>query len=348
VSGTCNESVVIDAEFSRITLDGRGSATVQSATSGANVILIRGREITVKGFTLRGGNNGILVQRGSGTVDGNTILSNAHSGIVVGPQGAASIINNTIENNQTGITVENNSSARIGFQVPTVLGLPNTIQNNADHGIEVLRSSNARIIGATIRNNGGDGVRIERVSHADITDNSISGNVGNGITVSENSGVEFDLGRIQAVAPPNRTDSGMNNRGFGIACWVGAYVSGSLGTLTGAKGVMNADNTCVQDVGPLVSGLSLNPVNVSGGGTFTAIFSGTGLSAQTYFDIRFRPPGGNTDQEVFNWQQGMSATHSVPGSTETGAYVVTAARAHNDIADHTGPYIPVSASLIVP
>jgi hypothetical protein len=110
---------------------------------------------------------------------------------------------------------------------------------------------------------------------------------------------------------------------------------------------MAADNTCLDSSGPLVSSLSFDPINVSPGGTFTATFSGAGLSAQTYFDIRFRAPGSNTEQEILNWQQGISAGHAVPGSIQTGTYAVTAARAHRDIGDHGGPYLPVSANLTV-
>src|SRR5437867_1294293 len=120
-------------------LDGRGTATVQGTNPGVNVISIRGREITVKGFTITGGNIGIA---------------------------------------------------------------------------------------------------FHRASHADINDNTISGNAGNGIAINENSGINLDLGRIQAVAQPNRTDAATTNGGFGIDCSSGSYVSGNLGTLTGAKGAM--------------------------------------------------------------------------------------------------------------
>ncbi|HEY2931818.1 MAG TPA: right-handed parallel beta-helix repeat-containing protein [Acidobacteriota bacterium] len=348
VRGTCNESVAIQAEVSRITLNGGGSATIQSPAPSQNAIAIQGREITVRGFTISGGNNGIIVQRGgTAVIDGNTIRSNVRQGILLGPGSSASIINNTIENNQWGITVDDNSSARIGWQVPTVLGLPNTIRNNTDSGIFVLHNSSARIIGATISNNGGDGIQIERASQADITDNIINGNVRNGIAVSGSSGIDLDFGRSQAVIQLNRTDAGTSNGGFGLACSVGAYVSGSLGTLTGAKGAMQADSNCVDGLRPTVLSISFDPITVSPGGTFTTAFSGAGLSAQTYFDIRFRTPGSNTDQEAFNWQQGTSATHTVPASTQAGTYVVASVRAHRDIADHSGPYIAVSASLTV-
>ena len=51
--------------------------------------------------------------------------------------------------------------------------------------------------------------------------------------------------------------------------------------------------------------------------------------------------------EAWNWQQGPSATLTVPASIQTGTYVVTAARVHTDISVHSGPYIPVSATLNV-
>ena len=354
VSGTCNESLTIDADISRITLDGRGTANIVSPNSTLNTITIRGKEITIRGFTVTGGNNGVILQRGaSGTIDGNIIRGNGlaasscqcASGILVGPLSSAVIINNTIENNGNGISVDENSNARVGFQVPTVLGLPNIIQNNINAGIAVLHNSSARIIGATIRNNGGDGVQIERASHVDISDNSISGNGGNGINVRENSGVNLDLGRIQAVAQPNRTHTELNG-GFGITCSLGSYVSGSAGSLMGSKGALNADSTCM-GLDPLVVGLSFDLATVAPGETFSTTFSGLNLSLQTYFDVRFGISGRNTEQEALNWQFGTTATHTVPSTIPTGTYSVSAVRAHKELADHNGPYIPVSASITV-
>jgi parallel beta-helix repeat protein len=348
VSGACIESVAIEAEVARITLDGRGTARLQSPAPTQNTIAIRGREITVRGFTISGGNNGIIVQRGgTAVIDNNIVRNNVRTGILLGPGSSASIINNTIENNVWGIGVDENSSARIGFQVPTVLGLPNTIQNNTENGILVERHSSARVIGATIRNNGSDGIQVERSSRADIADNSIEANGGNGISVGWNSEVFLDFGeRAQAVVETNRTAAGATNRGFGIVCLLGAHVSGSLGTLTGTRGALNADSTCINSMFN-VTGLSFSPVSITRGSTVTATFSGTNLAAQTYFDVRFRAPGTNSDQEAWNWQQGPSATLTVPASIQTGTYVVTAARVHTDIADHSGPYIPVSATLNV-
>ena len=59
VSGFCKENVIIGAEVSRIVLDGQGTATINGADGGANRIVVRGRGITISGFTMTGGSRGI-------------------------------------------------------------------------------------------------------------------------------------------------------------------------------------------------------------------------------------------------------------------------------------------------
>ena len=258
VSGTCNESINILAEASRLTLDGQGKATIQSADTAPNVIQIEGREITIKGFTISGGRNGIAVVRGgTAVIDGNTIQNSGAGrqpgsglGINVAQLSFAAIINNTIQNNNSvGILVHENSAARIGFVDVAGTGLPNIIQNNGTYGIQVTRGAIARVVGATVQNNGADGILVERASQAEVANNTISGNTGNGITVTGNSGVDIVIGAA-TVDQPNKTDAGASNGGFGIQCSQGAYISGSLGTLTGAAGTMDLDATCINALRP--------------------------------------------------------------------------------------------------
>lgn len=96
-----------------------------------------------------------------------------------------------------------------------------------------------------------------------------------------------------------------------------------------------------------VSGVTFNPTTVRLGASYTTVFSGANLTNQTYFDVRFRAPGGTTDQEVLNWQRGTSASHPVGTSTSTGTWTITGVRAHEDQVDHNGTYAPVSGSLTV-
>lgn len=82
-------------------------------------------------------------------------------------------------------------------------------------------------------------------------------------------------------------------------------------------------------------------------GSFGATFSGSNLSDRTYFDVRFRRPGDLADQVAFNWQQGTFARHTLPVGTEPGIWIVTGIRAHQDLNDGTGAFVPISTTLNV-
>ena len=100
VSGTCKEQVTVSAEIQRITLDGQKKSTIQftgsTETPGsvAHAVYIRGKEITIKGFTVTGGRDGIhLSGPASAVIDGNVIINNAQRGIHIDKGSVAQIIN---------------------------------------------------------------------------------------------------------------------------------------------------------------------------------------------------------------------------------------------------------------
>jgi parallel beta-helix repeat protein len=96
---------------------------------------------------------------------------------------------------------------------------------------------------------------------------------------------------------------------------------------------------------PAALSLTLDTSNIRAGGIFTATFSGNNLTDSTFFDIRFRRPGSTTDEVTTNWQQGLSAGHSLAAGTATGNWIITGVRAHQDSSDQSGPFAPVSATL---
>ena len=98
---------------------------------------------------------------------------------------------------------------------------------------------------------------------------------------------------------------------------------------------------------PAVNSSALSPANVRLRDTVTATFTGANLSAQTYFDVRFRRPGATSDEVVQNWQQGTSGTHNIPAETPVGVWRVTGVRAHRDGNDHNASFIPAAATLAV-
>ena len=249
---TCNENVVVREEKSRITLDGQGTATINGPIATDHTITVRGSGITIKGFTITGGRNGVQVVRGGeALIDGNTIQNTGNNGVIVSQHSSARIINNTIQNNPgNGINVGENSSARIGIlTTQDTVASPNTIQNNTDRGIIVNRSSSARIVGNIISNNTDDGIAVGRASHADISSNTINSNGGDGIFLNINSGVNLGSDTGDGIFDvPNSTTE--NNTGFGIRCVTGGAADGRQGTLNGTSGAASFAGNCINSLIP--------------------------------------------------------------------------------------------------
>jgi parallel beta-helix repeat protein len=250
VTGTCNENVFIYKN--NITLDGGGTATIKGPDATNSTIYVYGNRVTIKGFTISGGFEGIsILVNSNATIDSNTIENTHHGGIIVVQNSFATIVNNTIRNNPNhGIVVSDTSSAFIGFTSPfpdVTVASPNTIEDNGSNGIQVWRSSSARIVGNTIRNNDGNGITVARVSHADISDNTIDGNGQNGIYVTQNSGVNLgsDTGTTIFNLPNTTT---VNNGDKGLRCSIGGYMDGRRGTLNGARGRVGHDDTCIDSL----------------------------------------------------------------------------------------------------
>ena len=252
VRGTCRENVLIQAEHQRITIDGQGKATISAPDARQPAIQVLGREVTIKGFTVTGGQFGIAINRGgTAVIDNNTVRNASHSGIEVSQNSFAKIINNTIEHNQLhGILVLGSASVHIGVlstgdKVPS----PNFIQNNGEDGISVIRASTARIIGNTLSGNRRNGLTVQQVSHADVAGNVVSGNGQHGILVAGNSGVNLADSAMRLFEHPNTTSA--PNGLFGIRCESGAYVDGPIGSLRGRRGVKDvSDTSCIDRSAP--------------------------------------------------------------------------------------------------
>ena len=71
-----------------------------------------------------------------------------------------------------------------------------------------------------------------------------------GIRPTEPPVVSLGSGVTLPGQQPNLTDSIRINRGFGVQCFVGGYVDGSLGTLAGARGPKQFDLGCIDYLNP--------------------------------------------------------------------------------------------------
>ena len=247
VNGLCKEQVNIPPEVTRVIFDGQKKTTIQhpgGQQASPHAFYNRGKEITIKNFTVTGGQDGIhLSGPASAVIDGNLVTKNSGRGIHIDKGSIARILNTTVEQSGgIGIDVTGASYAYIGVFIPRVPALaPNTIRNNGGPGINIERTSGAWIVGNTISGNKDSGITVHRNAQADVIANTINGNGGDAITVTYNSGVNFDS--EPRKDGPNKTTQ--NNAGAGIKCAIGGYVDGPLGTLAGAKSVKDIDKSCV-------------------------------------------------------------------------------------------------------
>jgi parallel beta-helix repeat protein len=247
VSGTCHENVTIPAGKDRITLDGAGAASITGPDPTQITVLVRAKEVTVRGFLITGGLGGIaMTQGGTGRIDGNTVRDTGGYGVSVSQLSSAVIVNNILQNNfQAGVGVAETSFAFIGFATSTdTVANPNLITGNRAQGIAVFRGSYARIVGNDISHNGANGVNVRESSSAQISDNVINANGMNGILAAQGSGVLLgtDAGSTIFTRPNTTT---VTNIAFGIRCQVAGYADGRLGSLNGASGADTYLEGCV-------------------------------------------------------------------------------------------------------
>ncbi len=191
VSGTCQENLLIPEEVVNIILDGQGAATIAPVDSSQNTLNIRGRGITIKGFTIVGGYRAVALQNG----------------------GAAIISGNIIREAQTfGVQISRNSFARV---------LGNTIQENQEDGINVRLGASADIFDNMITENR-DGINVDSSGAADVSGNHIVSNTRDGVHLRDNSHIRFS-------ADPDNTETNVIelNGENGVNCARGGTMSGN-------------------------------------------------------------------------------------------------------------------------
>jgi hypothetical protein len=96
----------------------------------------------------------------------------------------------------------------------------------------------------------------------------------------------------------------------------------------------------------VVTDLRFDSAVVPPGASYSVTISGSGLTAETFFDVRFISPGSN-ESVVLNWQRGPVASHALPAGIAPGIWTINGVRAHEIETDHTGSFFPVSATITV-
>jgi len=246
ISGTCNENLFFSSltgQYNGLTLDGQGTATIAGPDATRNVIELVGvSSFTIRGLTITGGNDGLSINTGSVVAIDSLLVQGVGRHGIHFQRGSSDgyVVNSTIQNNPgNGIVINENSYVRVGFTdgVGASQGAtgPCVIQNNGGFGIRVQRGASARIYTSRISNNANNGINIESASYAEVASDVIEGNGKNGIAVTENS--TLHLGNPNGIKNEDLPNtSSVPNGQFGLNASWGSFVSGRLGTLTGASG----------------------------------------------------------------------------------------------------------------
>jgi len=213
VSGTCNENVVIQS-LDNLTLTAQGVASINDSSGGnADVLdIVDSRRVSVNGFTINGGANGVgCLDASLCRFSGNTVQGSANYGVVVN-ESQATFNGDTLQNHggrglsvidhgtadAFGISVHGNGDGIVLNSGAYVVIGNSTIQNNQRFGIFASNHSTVRCLPCTITNNSNDGVRLQKASEGafDFGGNTITSNGGAGVTLLDLSFASFDPGDV--------------------------------------------------------------------------------------------------------------------------------------------------------
>jgi hypothetical protein len=98
---------------------------------------------------------------------------------------------------------------------------------------------------------------------------------------------------------------------------------------------------------PIVKRFRFDRSAVVAGSSYSVDVSGSNLTSETFFDVRFTSPGSKEPAVVANWQRGLAASHDVVAGTALGPWTINGVRPHEIETDHTGSFIPVKATITV-
>ena len=214
VYGACHENVVIQG-IDRLTLIAKSGASISDASAGnANVIDISdSQRITVQGFTINGGADGVDCHNHSFChFQGNTIQGSAGDGVsvrdsqadfngdVIQDHGFGGLDVNFLANvSVTNVTIQRNANSGVDVLNNSFFSVfsPNKIQNNFGVGVDVEQGGSAVLFGGTISGNSGDGVALANGSKVRFAPSLvISGNSGHGVSVGNLSAGVFAAGIV--------------------------------------------------------------------------------------------------------------------------------------------------------
>ena len=205
VSGSCKGNFVIQG-MDRLTLISKNGASITDRSNGtlAVVDIEDSRSVTVEGFTINGGAQGILCSTASVCyLTGNTIQGPGHFGVNVLRGSRAFLESNVIQNWGRGAFIDrsaevfssndvfqgNGGSAIVVLNRSYFESLNSSLDNNG-LGIEA-GGSGVFLGGGSISGNSSDGIKVLAASEAIFSGPTITANGGVGVQVVDGSFAAF-------------------------------------------------------------------------------------------------------------------------------------------------------------
>lgn len=249
VSGTCNENLLIQS-FDRLTLISTTNAKINDASAGSSpvVFIFDSRSVTVQGFTISGGNNGVFCDTASVCyLTGNTVVGAlGQQGVGVADGSIAFLSSNVIQHNsQRGLTVGGGSRAYSDMD---------RFDSNGDVGVFAISGAYFFAINSSFQNNGSNGVVVSDHSTIRLGSCTISGNEGIGVRLQSGSEARFD------ASPGASTVTANGGNGVFVGDLSFAFF-GEGGNITGNLGGL--DVACAGQFSATFSAL----INIGGGKT---------------------------------------------------------------------------------
>jgi parallel beta helix pectate lyase-like protein len=232
VSGSCHENVVIQS-FDRLTLTANLGATITDASGGNGVVvdIEDSTRISLQGFTINGGNIGVLCSDFSlCRFKENTVHNAINDGLgMYIVRSHASFDHDVIEDNNgdgldvinestvvsDGLTVQRNGGEGVfvGFESFMVVRTA-TVQGNAGNGIFASQNSSVAVVSSNITRNGGNGVFLAQAStavfRAPLGPSSITNNGASGVLLRDLSFGQFE-GSGNQITGNNTATGGVGN-----------------------------------------------------------------------------------------------------------------------------------------
>ena len=216
VSGSCKEDILIQS-LDRLTLITNNGASIADSSNGSLPVvdIEDSQKVTVQGFTINGGDRGVVCNTASLCyLTGNTIQGPGHFGVNVLGGSRAFLESNVIQNWGRGAFIT-------GAQV---FSSNDVFQDNGGSGIAALAGAYFESLNSAFNNNG-DGIEAGG-SGLSLNGGTISGNSGIGIRMLGNASVAF-----QGPTITGNGGVGVHLEDGAFAGFLAANITGNLGGL---------------------------------------------------------------------------------------------------------------------